>query len=202
MLGGAKVYRPYSAQSTNLTTLWVRHFLIFPIPLKYQIAAFSFQWDWIKTFAHMERPSKFENNTTSVLYVVWDKPHECIKSGSSYLSYLPNKLATLIALPALGKVILVLKRYLSSCLKEGLRPLTICAPWTGGKLKWSIINLAFERVSPTLWLWNIFDVFKCVNDNQIEILSAHIANGICFMRLLCYFCSRISYYIRAPLFPT
>ena len=37
----------------------------------------------------------------------------------------------------------------------------------------AIINLAFERVSPTLWLWNTFDVFKCVHDNQIEILSAY-----------------------------
>ena len=29
-----------------------------------------------------------------------------------------------------------------------------------------------------------------------------IANGTCFMRLLCYLSSRISYYTRAPLFPT
>ena len=36
-----------------------------------------------------------------------------------------------------------------------------------------IINLAFERVSPTLWLWNIFDVFKCIHDNQMEILSVY-----------------------------
>ena len=55
-------------------------------------------------------------------------------------------------MPALGKVILVLKRYLSSCLKEGRRPVAICAPWTGGKLKWSINQI-----------WS----------NQIEILSAY-----------------------------
>ena len=71
---------------------------------------------------------------------------------SSHLSYLPNKLATLIAMPTLGKVILVLKRYLSSSLKEGRRPLAICSPWTGGKLKWSI---------------------KQIWSNQIEILSAY-----------------------------
>ena len=77
---------------------------------------------------------KFQENltTTSIIKesskVVWDKPHEYIKSGCSNLSYLPNKLATLIALPALAKVILVLKRYLSSCLKEGRRPVAVCAP--------------------------------------------------------------------------
>ena len=52
-------------------------------------------------------------------------------------SYLPNKLAALIALPALGKVILVLKRYLSSCLKEGRRPLAMCAPWGVSKTQTS-----------------------------------------------------------------
>ena len=96
-----------------------------------------------------------------------------------YVIYLTNW--RLIALPALGKVILVLKRYLSSCLKEGRRPLAICAPWTGGKLKWSIINLAFERFSPTLWLWNIFNAFKCVNDKQIEICQQTV-----FVSCVCY----------------
>lgn len=64
LLEEAKEYRPCWAQNTNLTILRVRHFLVFPIPLKYQIASFSFQWHWIKTFAQMAKPSQFENDTS------------------------------------------------------------------------------------------------------------------------------------------
>ena len=79
----------------------------------------------------IRKPHNFSPSSCLGQKITW----KCIItwSGSSYLCYLLNKLATLMVLSALGKVLLVLKRYLSSCLKRQLTHFAICAPWTGGK---------------------------------------------------------------------